>query len=108
MSELAQVKILLQSLQQEMMDRELWSLVAIEAEALISQQPFCMDTMNFSQWLQFVFIPRMQALIDAQQVLPKLKKGQGVEPMASEYFKHQPNAKGVISLIRQIDEVLQD
>ncbi len=107
MSEHARVRVLLQSLQKEMEVNQFWSADTIEAEALMSQQPFCVDTMNFSQWLQFVFIPRIQALIDTNQALPRMKKGQGIEPMASEYFNSKLGA-GVLTFIQQLDEVLQD
>jgi len=108
MSEHARVGVLLQSLQQELEMNQFWSVATIEAEALMSQQPFCVDTLNFSQWLQFVFIPRMQALIDSDQALPRMKKGQGIEPMASEYFNNKLGGIGVLTLIRQLDEVLQN
>lgn len=102
------VAILLASLQQEMISNSFWTCRIVSAEALMSQQPFCVDTMNFSEWLQFVFIPRMQSLLDAQKELPKMVKGQGIEPMASEYFNNKLGATGVLNLIRQLDEVMQD
>jgi dTDP-4-dehydrorhamnose 3,5-epimerase len=99
---------MLLSLQQAMLRADQWSDKEISAEALASQQPFCLDTMNFSQWLQFVFIPRMQAIIDARQVLPSLTKGQGLEPMACEFYKNTVAEKNIIAMIRQLDELLQD
>ena len=95
------------ALQQAMIRANHWSDAGISAEALNSQQPFCLDTMNFSQWLQFVFIPRIQALIDAAQVLPKLAKGQGVEPMANEFYKNTDADRAIIVLIRELDDLLQ-
>ncbi len=103
----AQVELTLRSLQQVMSSTGHWSDIGISAEALASQQPFCLDTMNFSQWLQFVFIPNMQALIDAKQVLPSLSKGQGIEPMASEFYKNTTADQAVIAVIRQLDDLLQ-
>jgi dTDP-4-dehydrorhamnose 3,5-epimerase len=102
-----QVELTLWSLQQAMSSTGHWSDIGISAEALASQQPFCLDTMNFSQWLQFVFIPNMQALIDAKQVLPSLAKGQGIEPMATEFYKNTTADQAVIAVIRQLDDLLQ-
>jgi uncharacterized protein YqcC (DUF446 family) len=102
-----QVERALQSLQQAMSSMGHWSDIDMSIEALSSQQPFCLDTMNFSQWLQFVFIPNMQALIDANQVLPSLARGQGIEPMAIEFYKKTTADQGIIVLIRQLDDLLQ-
>ncbi len=102
-----QLGIVLRSLPQAMSIAGHWSVIGISDEALNSQQPFCLDTMNFSQWLQFVFIPRMQALIDAQQTLPSFAKGQGIEPMASEFYSNTATDQGIIQLIRQLDDLLQ-
>ncbi len=99
---------ILKSLQQAMHRADFWSEAAITAEALNSQQPFCLDTMNFSQWLQFVFIPRMQVLVDGRLALPRLVKGQGIEPMAGEYFNNKVESQEILLLIRQLDDLLQD
>jgi len=96
----------LASLQQTMHGAGYWSDIAMSAEALSNQQPFCIDTMNFNQWLQYVFIPRMQSLIDAEQALPSFVKGQGLEPMASEFYKQTQADKAIIVLIRQVDELM--
>jgi len=102
------VELVLLTLKQTMTNNNHWSDVNVSAEALGSQQPFCLDTMTFSQWLQFVFIPRIQALIDAGQVLPSLIKGQGLEPMASEFYKNTDADRAIIVLIRQLDGLLQN
>lgn len=102
-----QVKLILDALPEVMGNANHWSGECISAEALNSQQPFCLDTMNFSQWLQFVFIPRMLALMDAEQALPSLAKGQGIEPMASEFYKNTEADRAILVLIRQLDDLLQ-
>lgn len=48
----------------------LWQTVAPNSQAFASSEPFCVDTMTPSQWLQWVFLPRMQALLDAGAALP--------------------------------------
>ncbi|MEZ5436402.1 MAG: YqcC family protein [Pseudomonadales bacterium] len=32
--------------------------------------PFAVDTLDFHQWLQFIFLPRMRDLIDTRSTLP--------------------------------------
>ena len=42
-----------------------WQEQAPSAEALASQEPFCVDTLTFEQWLQWIFLPRMKQLLEA-------------------------------------------
>ena len=44
-----------------------WDKVAPEADALASEQPFCVDTLRLPQWLQFVFVPRLQIVCDSSE-----------------------------------------
>ena len=82
----------------------LWSGQAPTAQALASTAPFCYDTMPFAQWLQFVFLPRMQALLDAGLALPTQIS---LCPMAEEAFKHLNNqALPLINRIAELDELL--
>lgn len=102
-----EVELILESLQQGMINAGYWSDEVISADALSSKQPFCIDTMTFNQWLQFIFIPNMQMLVNMKQTLPKLVKGQGLEPMASEVYKNTEVDQSILIMIRQIDELLQ-
>lgn len=108
MTQHKQVELTLQSLQLALSKAGHWSESGISAEALASQQPFCLDTMNFSQWLQFVFIPNIQSLINKQQALPCLVKDQGLGPMATEFYAKVEADRTVLAVICQIDELLQN
>ncbi|MGL4715635.1 MAG: YqcC family protein [Aeromonas sp.] len=55
-------------------------------DALASTLPFCVDTLSFDQWLQFVLIPRMEQLVILQAPLPT---SVSLYPMASEVYKNQ-------------------
>lgn len=48
-----------------------WQSSAPERAAFESSQPFCMDTMAPFEWLQWVLIPRMHALLDGGLPLPQ-------------------------------------
>ena len=63
----------------------LWSPQVPSAADLSSQEPFCLDTLDFEQWLQWVFIPRMVAIIEAGGSMPP---GCNIQPMAEETFAH--------------------
>ena len=56
----------------------MWSAVTPSQEALASQQPFACDTLAFEQWLQFIFIPRLQILLKTHTVPPPMQ----IQPMA--------------------------
>lgn len=60
----------LQAIEQALHDAGLWQTCAPNSEAFESQEPFCVDTMMPIQWLQWVLIPRMQALLAAESPLP--------------------------------------
>ena len=62
---------LLQNIKQEMRRLDIWEDSPPAVDALESVNPFCYDTLEIHQWLQWIFIPRIQALIDAGQSLPE-------------------------------------
>lgn len=65
-----QVLLRLQAIEQLLHDKGLWQSTPPESEAFNSVEPFCVDTMMPLQWLQWIFLPRMHALIDADADLP--------------------------------------
>ena len=62
----------------------LWDKIPPSTDALASDQPFCVDTLTLPQWLQFIFVPTMYAMVEQQQSLPGRC---GIAPMAEEFFK---------------------
>jgi len=78
------VKALLGALETELKLQQLWRSLPPSASAMASTMPFCYDTMPLEQWLQFIFLPRMQALLDAKLALPDKIS---VLPIAEEAFK---------------------
>lgn len=48
-----------------------WQTTPPQASVFESTQPFCMDTLEPLEWLQWVLIPRMHALLDSGQPLPQ-------------------------------------
>lgn len=81
-----------------------WSEMPPPAEALQSVQPFCIDTLEFVEWLQFIFLPRMKALIERGQVLPSVS---GMAPMAEEYFQDKSwSGEFLIRELQVVDQLL--
>lgn len=88
----------------EMRRIEVWSAVAPSEEALASTQPFCVDTLEFTQWLQFVFLERMRFIVEQGHGLPPVS---GIAPMAEEYFRGQPQSgDGLVRELEAIDRLL--
>ena len=75
---------LLENLEKELRKLECWETIPPSNEAISSSVPFCMDTMAFTQWLQWLFIPRVRAILDQGGTLPK---GANITPYAEEALK---------------------
>lgn len=48
----------------------LWSSIRPSAKELSSVQPFCYDTLEVEQWLQFIFVGRLREIIEQHDELP--------------------------------------
>ncbi len=77
-----------------------WQSEPPTVAALASTEPFCVDTLSFAQWLQFIFLPRMHALVANNQLPPGRCE---IKPMAEEYLR----AAGLdgANLLRAIGEL---
>lgn len=93
------VAALLIDLEAQLRNRLLWDAEGPDPAALASTQPFCIDTLSFPQWLQFVFLPRMRLLLDADLPLPAQC---AIAEMAEMQFG-AANGAEVIALLREID-----
>jgi len=93
-------------IEKELRQLQLWDFEMPSEEALASTQPFAIDTLNFPQWLQFIFIPRLYFIIDQRAPLPTVS---GVAPMAEQYFQvlHLHSAP-LISHLHKIDKLLSE
>jgi uncharacterized protein YqcC (DUF446 family) len=63
---------------------QLWEDESPSAARLASTQPFSVDTLNFHQWLQWQFIPRMRRILRGDGELPKMS---AIRPYAEECVK---------------------
>lgn len=94
--------LLLDDLEQLLTTMGCWQDTAPSIDALSSQQPFAIDTLSFTQWLQFVFLARFKQLLTTQQTLPA---GMSIAPMASEVL---PNELALFNLLTQIDLLVSE
>jgi uncharacterized protein YqcC (DUF446 family) len=99
-----QVSVLLLKIRTEMEELELWQSSPPSAQALASTQPFCVDTLHFTEWLQWLLIPRLQEMIRQEVSLPHSSQ---IHPMAEEVFKQvQADTDHLLELIEQLDKTL--
>ena len=90
-------------LERELRALGLWSPQVPSTADLFSQEPFCLDTLDFEQWLQWVFIPRMAAIIEAGGSMPP---GCNIQPMAEESFAHLGRRRHeLLSILGRIDRL---
>lgn len=71
-------------LQMAMQQAHVWQTKPPSTEALASEQPFCIDTMTFEQWLRYVLIERFKEMIEFQKPLPDRCH---ISPMVEEAFR---------------------
>lgn len=99
-----QVRHNLQAIEQSMRDLALWQLTPPEAEAFASTEPFCIGSMQAEEWLQWVLLPRMHALLDANAPLPTRF---AITPYFEEALKDkQPNCLPLLVLLQRLDSLL--
>ena len=79
----------------------LWAQQAPSAEALASQQPFCVDSLAFEEWLQWIFLPRLKSMLEANAPLPTAS---GIAAMAEQVFVGRAlEVKGLIAALEEFD-----
>jgi len=80
-----------------------WSDAMPPLSALASTEPFALDTLEFTEWLQFIFLPRMNLLVQAAAPLPENCK---ISPMAEEYFKDFSGQPAELIIVLELIDAL--
>jgi len=65
---------------------------------------FAMDTMAFSQWLQFIFIPRVKNMLETGEKFPPDSQN-GAQ--AVREFDGDDRAQGLVALLSEFDEIIR-
>jgi len=100
----AHLSVSLDRLEEALRFLELWSQDSPSPEALQSSEPFCVDTLSFSQWLQFVFVVRMRKIVKDRMALPGAC---AIAPMAEESLNYLGPSKAVLlSILVDIDHAV--
>ncbi|WP_104401987.1 YqcC family protein [Vibrio penaeicida] len=97
----ARISILIENLKTALQQENLWESTPPSSEALASQQPFAYDTLEPHQWLQWIFITRLEAMISASQPLPSALQ---LLPYFEEVWKDDASKIKVLAAISDFDE----
>ncbi|MFT6051191.1 MAG: hypothetical protein ACI9B9_000831 [Halioglobus sp.] len=95
---------LLLDIESELRQLGLWQKIPPPVAALASTEPFAVDTLTLSQWLQFIFLPTLYRRIEHGQALPQRC---GITPMAEEYYRGSDlSTAALLATLRHIDDLL--
>ena len=79
-----------------------WQSAPLSAEQYDFRQAFAMDTMAFTQWLQFIFIERVRSLVASGGAFPRSSQ---VGVQALREFDGQPEASDLTRLLNEFDDL---
>lgn len=101
----ATVKQHLSDLKIAMHIHQLWEITPPSSEAMANPQPFCMETLTPTQWLQWIFIPRIEALLDANADLPR---NFAITPYLEEALKNERYLVAISEPLLKLETLLKD
>ena len=92
---------LLLELERELRALQLWASEKPTRAMLTSTAPFAADRLSLEQWLQWIFIPRIKQLIEANAALPTSCK---IHPYAEECLgKDNETVGSLLGILSRID-----
>ncbi|MBK69070.1 MAG: pseudouridine synthase [Legionellales bacterium] len=81
-----------------------WDDLKPKASDLKSSIPFCMDTLKFEQWLQWIFLPTMKDTIEQTKPLP-LKSA--IFEYAEEcLLENDPSTQQLLFQLKRFDDLI--
>jgi uncharacterized protein YqcC (DUF446 family) len=95
---------LILEIEQTMRAEGLWHQETPSPAAMASRTPFCADTMEFTQWLRFVFLARMRMLIESGGELPAQS---GIAVMARLRLPSDGSVDRLIDQIEAFDRFIE-
>jgi uncharacterized protein YqcC (DUF446 family) len=91
-------------LEAELRRMRLWEPVPPSEKLLASPQPFCVDTLALSQWLQWMLIPRMRKILEGDGELPTRS---AIHPYAEDCFERLDDPSNLLLLIERFDGLIR-
>jgi uncharacterized protein YqcC (DUF446 family) len=104
--QLLRVRELLDAIEQEMRQLELWSDEPPPVADMASRTPFCYDTLKLWQWLQWILVPRIRLILADGGILPT---SCDIAPLAEVEFRRlAQDTRPLLDLIREFDRVITE
>lgn len=98
------IKEIMIALEQALRSQDQWQQQPPPQQALASNLPFCYDTLEFNQWLQWVFVPRINTLIESNSALPAES---AIYEYAEEVYKGAEYSTGeILQIIKLFDQMI--
>ncbi len=91
-------------LEAELRRMRLWEHEPPSDALLSSTKPFCIDTLELSQWLQWLLIPRMRGIFAGFGDLPTQS---AIYPLAEDCFEHLEDPSRLLMLIERFDRLIR-
>lgn len=105
MSQHSELLSILNAISLQMQEKNLWQATQPSKEALSSPEPFCVDTLTFCEWIQWIMLPRLEKMAHAQARLPG---NSDMFSMAEEAFKNvDAETEELLNLILRLDQCLR-
>jgi uncharacterized protein YqcC (DUF446 family) len=98
------VKARIDEIEAEMKRIGYWSSTPPAPEAYNFNRAFALDTMAFSQWLQFIFVPRVNQIIETGGAFPTRSQ---VGAQAVREFDGADEANHLVSLLSAFDRYIE-
>lgn len=100
------IGLLLAGIEDQLKQLRFWQDTLPSAEAFASDLPFCYDSLEFPQWLQFIFLQKMHKLVLHTLALPETC---AIAPYAEEYFKSvDADTQTLLAHLAEIDKLLTE
>ncbi|HAG52858.1 MAG TPA: anhydro-N-acetylmuramic acid kinase [Alphaproteobacteria bacterium] len=96
---------LLLELESALIKTELWQKEPLDESLLNSLQPFSHDTLKVEQWLQFIFINKLEQVIQNNVHLPSPCS---ITPYVKEALKEHSQKDIICEVTLKIDQLLTD
>jgi len=104
MAKIKKIKTKIEQIENEMKRIKLWQEEPLPPEQYDFRQAFAMDTMAFSQWLQFIFIPRVQQLVESKGPFPS-ESNVGVQALREMDGFYEANE--LVRMLSEFDQLFE-
>jgi uncharacterized protein YqcC (DUF446 family) len=98
----SQVRAKLDEVITELKRKGLWDISRPSDDKFENMGPFGMNTMPFSDWLRWVFVPRVESLIETDGPWPT---GSSVATQAMREGDTDPDIKELVPVLSRFDEL---